>query len=465
MRRKDASANEDAWTKDEKRKIARLSLDLMHENQAITRLDAVRQAVENGLPKARRRPVRDMYSVRWIQPIWEEIAEKLDAQHDDADLKVSPKNVEPSTPEPQADPIPETNIASPTVEPESIVAPATIEGVDIDGPKKRKVGRPGTKAPFLGELEPEQAELLKEPKGGKPKHVRWNPQERRTLALAYLKVREDFPDMRETEALRKAMAYSLPDDRQRTINGYSMEKDWLDKLVVELRAEHEREQLERKAREQEAYEAEQRQIEAERAEREAKERAEFEAALARARDMEQAATEAIEAQTLADVLALASDRQADIIADKVMAKLMGPLAELLKKAGIAADANPFAHFKQPAIEAIPEAERAQPAPRDHKPRVLICGLLNQQKNDVEREFEKLLDLSFHKGTHEGGSPLEPKLKNADLVVTMVDFSGHSREDTFRKAGVKPLRVNGNVSALKRELRKWLLGAPVRLAAA
>lgn len=391
------------WTDAEKRLIASESLRLMAEHPDKARIDAVRDAVKT-LPKPRRRDVRDMAVVRWILPLWDEIAQEKDAMNEAAG----------HTPD----------------EPES---------VDDSGDDALKDGK--RRGPQKG-----------------AKMVRWKDDERKTIAAAFLKMQADFPDMKETEALRKAMQYSLPDNRQRKILGYSMEKPWVEPLINEIRETFERERAELAARRQAEAEAEQRQIEEEKRAAAEREYAEAQAALQRARELEQAANEAVDALSLDELM----HRMADRFASLLVSKLHAGLAAVVKEAvsGVPAK-DPFAGFPR---EVIPEADRAKPAPRDHKPRVLICGLLNQQQHEVRKEFQPLLNLEFHRGTGEGGSELGPKLQGADVVIQMAGFSGHDREDQFKKHGIKPVRINGSTSAVKRWLRQWVTGEPVRMSA-
>jgi hypothetical protein len=463
-----------AWTEAEKRTIARTSLQLMSQNQAMPQVEAVRAAVEK-LPTNRRHDVRDMHAVRWIKPLWADIADELDAEHDaqqahdDAALKVS--------------------APAPTVEPEAVppseeTPPLELEptdGVNIDAPKRGR-GRP--KSAATSEPAPEVVEPVdKAPKkrGGTKgmTMVRWKDAERRTLAKAFIKMQSDFPDLKETEAFRKAMQYSLPDDRQRNVVGIFAERDWLYPLVEEVRAEVEQEAKEIEARKAAEYQAEQERIDAERAEREAQAEAERQAAAAaeqatiaaemeKLRLIDRVERETIAGLTVQELQAMLYDRQADIIAQKVMDRLMGPLEQLIKRSNemAVANAHPFGNFGNRPSEPIPEGERAAPAPRDRKPRVLICGVFNEWIQDIKREFDATLQLDFFKGSQDGGPQLEGMLKGKphDLVVHMTDFSRHDREQAYRKAGIKPLRVTGSVSALKRELRKWLLGDLVRVSA-
>jgi hypothetical protein len=408
------------WSTAEKRLIAAESLRLMAQQHELTRIDAVRKAVMS-LPKPRRREVRDMASIRWILALWSEIAEERDALNESSPTRAAAiPEVQEVEPDNQGEPDDETSNSEESIPEESI--------------PKRKGMAVGTKL------------------------VRWTDEERRIIAKAFLKMRADFPDMRETEALRKAMQYSLPDDRQRKIASYAEQKEWLTPLLTDVKTEFEREQLDLQARREAEHAAEQQAIDEERKQAEALRLAEEKATLERFRDMETAAREAIEGQSFEDVLALMLEKFTVTIAAKLL-----PAIEATVKAAMSGmpAKDPFAGFPR---EVIPEAERVVAAPRDHKPRVLICGLLNQQINDVERDFKKVLELSFHKGNGEGGSPLEPKLKGADIVIQMTAFSGHDREETFKKAGIKPVRINGSTSAVKRYLRQWLTGEPLRMQA-
>ncbi|MBF4041921.1 hypothetical protein ISI04_08875 [Burkholderia pseudomallei] len=59
------------WTSDEKRKVARESKRLRSTNLGMTRLDAIRRAIESELPPDRRRDIKRFELVDWIEAEWQ----------------------------------------------------------------------------------------------------------------------------------------------------------------------------------------------------------------------------------------------------------------------------------------------------------------------------------------------------------------------------------------------------------
>ncbi|MGH7461966.1 MAG: hypothetical protein ACREMA_13205, partial [Longimicrobiales bacterium] len=103
------------------------------------------------------------------------------------------------------------------------------------------------------------------------------------------------------------------------------------------------------------------------------------------------------------------------------------------------------------------------APRDHKPRVCVVGLLNQQEQDVRRAFGNALDFTFIKshqsgggGAH-GGHGVTTRASGCDVVIGMTNFTGHDVDEAAKKLHVPFIRLNGSVSGLKRWLQHWLNG--------
>lgn len=83
-----------------------------------------------------------------------------------------------------------------------------------------------------------------------------------------------------------------------------------------------------------------------------------------------------------------------------------------------------------------------------QPRVLIMGLKPQQSGLMQQEFGACLDLRFWKD--EGVSKLVSLARNADNIIGMTDFIGHSDEDPV-KAFPEYQRLGGGMTGLREAL--------------
>lgn len=113
------------------------------------------------------------------------------------------------------------------------------------------------------------------------------------------------------------------------------------------------------------------------------------------------------------------------------------------------------HITVQTVDAVPEGvNKVAIAPRDRKPRICVAGLMNQQINDVRREFGSLIDMSFVKSDKGSGSDVDA-YRNMDVVICMTRFSSHAVEREAKSVGAPLVRITGAVSALKRWLRSWI----------
>ncbi|SOZ99486.1 hypothetical protein CBM2626_A40031 [Cupriavidus taiwanensis] len=209
------------------------------------------------------------------------------------------------------------------------------------------------------------------------------------------------------------------------------------------------------------------------AEREERERVEREAA-----EAERVATEARQRQEAIDTAVAAKFENAsfDDLLKRLGQKIAGGLMESISESLDAAVAARIASVVQllpgtlPTNVAVlkPNAEvdgvgTVSVAPRDHKPRVCVVGLMNQQADDVRRAFGSALEFTFIKsqqtggsGAH-GGAGVASRAQGCDVVIGMTNFTGHDVDEAAKKLHVPFIRLNGSVSALKRWLQHWLNG--------
>ena len=268
--------------------------------------------------------------------------------------------------------------------------------------------------------------------------VRWNNAERKQIARRmyhYIQAGETRLD-----ALRAAVR-ELPKERQRTIGTMSLVADWIDEALTEA------------ARNFQSFK-----------EREAIEQAQSEfLAQERAAAVERGIAERMEAMTLEDCVRMIAQKAVGLIVqdiEKVVDKAIS--ARIANLPGVMASPALRASLGVPGVPGV-QAENVRTVPRDHRPRVCVVGLLNQQEQDVKHAFGDALEFVFVKsqgtggsGAHGGHGMLERGAR-CDVVISMVNFNGHDVDKAAKKLNVPFVRVNGSVSALKKWLTSWING--------
>ncbi|MBF3779525.1 hypothetical protein ISG18_12595 [Burkholderia pseudomallei] len=289
------------------------------------------------------------------------------------------------------------------------------------------------------EAAPAEPEPAPEPTSTKERKtlVRWNAEERRKIAVESKRLLNDFEDMGKLEAIRKAIEYTMPPNRQRDISSI-IHVPWITdewKVIDELdRTERE----ERQARERAA--------EAERVAEESR------------RAIEAARAEA-EAAKAIDPASLPFATLIEAIGVKIAGMLLRSIGEQLQESIMQRITEALGNVTLPSPGVLPEgATRMHAAPRDRKPRVLVVGLVRQQEDDVSRALGELFRFDYARVEH--ADNLEEKARGADLVVLMTKFISHKHQDIVRRVNEHIVYRNGGVTELKRWLTQWINGEVV-----
>lgn len=100
------------------------------------------------------------------------------------------------------------------------------------------------------------------------------------------------------------------------------------------------------------------------------------------------------------------------------------------------------------VQTLPEPLRK---PQKVKlPKILVVGPLPGQGRVLKREFKGLADIivvhSDDKAQLAGAAA-----KEAETTILWTNYIGHDVEDSVKKVGVKPLRVRGGLTELKRKI--------------
>ncbi|MHB1665994.1 hypothetical protein [Thiomonas sp.] len=109
-------------------------------------------------------------------------------------------------------------------------------------------------------------------------------------------------------------------------------------------------------------------------------------------------------------------------------------------------------------EAAPEPEPSAPTvPREAMPKVLIVGLLNQQADQIRKQFGERLDLRFW-AADRPNPQLQALLDSADVVVGATKFITHSIDGALTRSK-NYIRMHGGVSRLRLQLKELLDSHP------
>ncbi|MFP3554208.1 hypothetical protein SB861_26405 [Paraburkholderia sp. SIMBA_049] len=388
------------WTVEEAERVAHASYRILNAEH-ISSIAAVIRGQEETLEPSRHRAIRQMKDIEsTIIPIWKS-------------LRAAEMQEEKKQP---AAPVPE----SPQVDPVQSVDGLAVAHVEAF------IARAIHAQEAVNALT--QTEVSDERKA----MVRWTDAEKLIVARESKRLRASFADMTPLEAIRKAVFGYLPEHRQRTITTMA-EVKWIHALWQQIDAAEQAEARER-------------------------------AAAANAAKAE-ATAEAVKPAVAAplDLHDLSIETLIRGLAMKIGRQLIRGLGEQIQEAVMRQVINTLQGIPlQPG--ALPEGTtRVHTPPRDRKPRVAIVGLLNQQAEDVKRTFASAVEFTFIKSQQQGGSGAHggagmlARGAQADVVVSMVDFTGHDVDNASKHLDVPFVRVNGSVSALKRWLSHWLNG--------
>ena len=98
-----------------------------------------------------------------------------------------------------------------------------------------------------------------------------------------------------------------------------------------------------------------------------------------------------------------------------------------------------------AIRQISESKLPQVV-RERKYKLLVVGLLGAQAHEIEKSYQDLFDLVFHK--EEPEQILTTRIKNADAVFLMRNFCSHKQQEAIQKSRTRLYIVSGAISELK-----------------
>jgi hypothetical protein len=393
------------WTDEEAQRVAHASYRILNA-ESISSIEAVQRGQAEVLSPERHRAIRQMKDIETaIIPIWKSLRAAEPEKQPDADA--APSSTEPVPSEPQ----PPARTADAHVE--AFVARAMDAQRAVDALTQTEA--------------PEERKAM----------VRWTDPEKLIIARESKRLLASFNDMSPLDAIRKAVFGYLPESRHRIIDAISQVK-WIHALWEQIDAVEQA-----KARE-----------------REARERA--------------PAADAVKADAVAEAVKpaeTASPNPQDLsvetlikaFAVKIGQQLIRGIGEQIQEAIMRQVINTLQGIPlRPG--ALPEgATRVHAVPRDRKPRVTVVGLLHQQENDVRRAFGDMVVFTFIKSQQQGGSGAHggagmlARGAQADVVISMVDFTGHDVDKASKHLDVPFVRLNGSVSALKRWLSQWLNG--------
>lgn len=401
------------WTPEEMMTLAHETRRIRTADVGLTPLEAVRLAQKNVMPENRQRVLDQTRQIEDITKLIRDMA-----------LKEGIGRSAAPTHEPAPSPIDAAqSLASTGFDAGGIAqALAKADAADADATASANLSPAGASA--------------------KRTLIRYTADERRTIAVESKRLLAGFQDMSRLEAIRKAIEYTMPANRQRSITTFE-QVGW---IADEWKAIEQQERAEQKARE--AHEHAQ----------------EAERAAERARIATEAARAEAEAAKAVDPASLPFDTLIEAIGVKVAGMLLRSIGEHLQESIMQRVTEALAHVtvNVPAAPLPEGVTRLHSAPRHRKPRVLIVGLLNQQEQDMTRAMGELLTLDFAKSEHH--KALEDKARNADLVVLMTKFISHSHTGIVQRVNEHIVFRNGGVSELKRWLTQWINGEVITAAA-
>ena len=404
----DTSTTRVFWDEDEKLKVALESFRILQNDTSLGNLEAVMRAQKKVLKPGRIRQVATFGKFSpWIVPMWDDISKRDTKQ---AEAKKGMAELFDAEPQP--------------VPPEPV-------------PPENQTVVNGTAHATTPMVPPLGAEPIR-------RQVHWRDDEKRTIAARVHYLLKTYHDMRQLEAVRKAVDSELPADRTRDIAAWSQVEQWIDPMLAQLKIDdqlaeiRQREERETRLREQAEQEAkaaaEETRIQAEVDER-------VEAAIA-------ARIAQIQPSGLEAIIGLFAQRFADTFVNAVSESVSKAVAMHI---GNISFGQPTKHEEKLAVP-----------PRERLPRICVVGLLRQQEEDVQKAFLGTAEFVFVKSAKEGGNGhggpgMLTKSSTCDMVIAMTDHMGQDVESSAKHLKIPYKRVPGSASACKRFITAWLTG--------
>lgn len=458
------------WTKDEQNQVAAEAYAIFAADPDQGRMAAIREAVKT-LPTDRQLHVEKWFHVRrWIVTSWE----FLDKQTGNNYAQPNAEYVaSPTAPRP-----------TPVVPEEPVVnaEPAVI--LEPEAPQLQLDVEPAPQAP---KTEPQEAPTSK---AGR-KMIHWKPDEKEAIALAAAALMLNDGSLKGLEAVRQAQVTAAEPDRQRTLRTTGDCQEVIDRAinlmpVVARNQERKSEEARIEQANRERAETEER----ERSEREAREnearvQAETTAEAARLLAQQQEERDKVMGEAFKAAVSQEVGKRLDqssyaqilgALAKKVLGDFMGEMATQIKAdvSAQVAEAVRGALGELSKVRVHTEAvavpsgvSELKTAPKDHLPRVVVVGLVNQQFDDLKKTFFGMAELTLVKSQAGGaggsntGAMVMKEAERADVVVALVEHCGID----VKTAGIKLnqngkcpfIGITGSTSGAKRWIRQWLNG--------
>lgn len=436
------------WNEGEKRKVAETAYRLREQNPDLSILQAVEQAQRSALAKDRRRDINTVSKVTpWLTPLWDEMKKAQQsgaARNAEALFDMSGVNIDAgatvrteATADAPTDAIEAAQADSATLERETPAEEQQAPQTPVTEPDDRT---PSSTAP----TEQQRAELSSRTA------VHWTDDERRDVAMKAREIIKRWPDMKKLEAFRKANEVVLLPERQRDLTTWGQVASWAEPMLSMLELD---EQI-AEAREKEAKQVREQELQAEIAQAEREAQAAIAAQRMRLEAFESEVRQRVEQMPIEGIIRAFAAKLAretiNAMGEEFEKLLMG---RVLNAAGIVANRT----------ETTPtEADHYVIPPASRLPRVTVVGLMRQQAEDVKRAYLGAIDFTFIEssktgGKQGGGAGLSAHATTTDVAIAMVDFAGHDVDEAAKRLKLPFVRINGNVSALKRWLSSWLNG--------
>lgn len=448
------------WTKDEQNQVAGEAYAIFAADPSQGRMFAIREAVKT-LPRERQLHVEKWFHVRrWIVSSWE----FLDKETGNNYAQPNAEHVANPTSESPAPTVQE----KPAVTPEPEAPPVQLEA----------------------EPAPQEPQPAPVSKVGR-KMIHWKPDEKEAIALAAAALMLNDGSLKGLEAVRQAQVTAAEPDRQRVLRTSGDCQEVIDRAinlmpVVARNQERKSEEARIEQANRERAEAEERErIEREARENEARIQAEATAEAARLLAQQQEERDKVMGEAFKAAVSQEVSKRLDqssyvqilgALAKKVLGDFMGEMATQIRAdvSAQVAEAVRGALSELSKVKVHTEAvavpsgvSELKTAPKDHLPRVVVVGLVNQQFDDLKKAFFGMAELTLVKSQAGGaggsntGAMVMKEAERADVVVALVEHCGID----VKTAGIKLnqngkcpfIGITGSTSGAKRWIRQWLNG--------
>lgn len=105
----------------------------------------------------------------------------------------------------------------------------------------------------------------------------------------------------------------------------------------------------------------------------------------------------------------------------------------------------------------PETVKVSEPQKPKLKKIMVVGLIGEQRNFIEKEFKDIFDLKFY-DKDDNIQSLKERAINCDEIILMTKFISHKHQDLVKASGAPFSYCNGGISDLSKQLEAMFVGS-------